>query len=96
MPGRDIAFDQEAIDYHRNIASRLRFTYEEVASSRAEWCTRVPIHAISQNHVLGCQEPWVGGFSLRLLFRRDPIFHSNSKGMDAVASELVKLITNDN
>ncbi|KAJ5392290.1 SGNH hydrolase-type esterase domain-containing protein [Penicillium cosmopolitanum] len=95
-PGRDVAFGQERIDHHRNTASGLQFAYEKVASSRSEWCTRVPMHTISQNHALGSQEPWVEGLSMRLLFQRGPMFHPNLKGMEAVASELVKMIKKDN
>ncbi|KAJ5946605.1 hypothetical protein N7454_003444 [Penicillium verhagenii] len=95
-PGRDIGFGQERIDYHRNVASGLQSAYEKVSSSRSEWCTRLPMHEISQGHALGSVEPWVEGFNLRLLFKRGPVFHPNLKGMEAVASHLFELLKKNN
>jgi hypothetical protein len=91
-----ISKSSKIIDHHRNIASGLQSAYEKVASSRSAWCTRVPIHTISQSHALGSQEPWVEGLSMRLLFQRGPIFHPNLNGMEAVASKLVNLTKKDN
>ncbi|KAJ5438723.1 uncharacterized protein N7458_009721, partial [Penicillium daleae] len=95
-PKRDVGLSQERIDHHRNVASALQSAYETIASARSEWCTRVPMHTISQAHALGSEEPWVEGFSLRLLFQRGPMFHPNLKGMQSVASHLFDLIKKKN
>jgi lysophospholipase L1-like esterase len=95
-PKRDVGLSQERIDHHRNVATALQSAYETIASARSQWCTRVPMHTISQAHALGSEEPWVEGFSLRLLFQRGPMFHPNLKGMQSVASHLFDLIKKKN
>lgn len=89
-PGQDIPFGQEKIDYHRGVASALQKAYSETAERRAEWCELVPVHELSLSHALGSQEPWIGGFQLSSLVRRDkePILHPNLEGMKAVAEIL--------
>ncbi|KAJ5380514.1 uncharacterized protein N7496_002942 [Penicillium cataractarum] len=95
-PKVDVGLSQERIDHHRNAASALQSAYEIIALTRSEWCTRVPMHTISQTHALGSEEPWVEGFSMQLLFQRGPMFHPNLRGMESVASHLLDLIKKKN
>lgn len=90
QPGQDIPFDQEKIDYHRDVASTLQKAYSAAAERRSEWCERVPVHELSLLHALGSEEPWVGGFDLSTLLRRSgPVLHPNLEGMKAVAEILL-------
>jgi lysophospholipase L1-like esterase len=91
-PGKDVGFNQARIDHHRDVASVMEAAYVEVSSGRSGWCTRVPIHMLSQEHALGSPDPWVEGLSLKLLLKRGPIFHPNLSGMIAVAGILINLI----
>ncbi|KAJ5833350.1 hypothetical protein N7474_001661 [Penicillium riverlandense] len=88
-PSQDIAFDQERLEYHRQIASKLQNAYFIAAKSRGDWCERVPVHELSLGHALGSKEPWVGGFDLSSVIRRGPILHPNLDGMKAVADILL-------
>lgn len=79
---KDITLDQERIDYHRQVASILQNAYSVVEQDRSEWCERVPIHHLSQGHVLGSKEPWIGSLT------SGPLLHPNLAGMKAVAGFL--------
>lgn len=79
---QDIPLSQERIDYHCRIASILQNAYAVVEQDRSEWCERVTIHHLSQGHVLGSKEPWVGSLT------SGPLFHPNLAGMEAVAGIL--------
>ncbi|KAJ5107456.1 hypothetical protein N7456_004131 [Penicillium angulare] len=91
-PGVDISFTQENIDHHCQVASSLQNAYIAAAGARSEWCERVPIHELSLKHVLGSQEPWVGGFNLYSLIREGIVLHPNLDGMKAVANILLPKI----
>ncbi|KAJ6036308.1 hypothetical protein N7540_000587 [Penicillium herquei] len=88
-PGVDIPFNQERIDHHSQVASALQNAFAVVADTRSEWCERIPIHELSSDHVLGSQEPWVGGFALSSLFRGGIVLHPNLDGMKAIANFLL-------
>lgn len=88
-PSQDIAFNQERLEHHRQVASALQNAYVVAAESRGDWCERVPVHELSLGHALGSKEPWVGGFDLSTVVRRGPILHPNLDGMRAIADLLI-------
>lgn len=94
-PGQDIPFDQEKLEYHREVASAMQQAYTVAVQTRGNWCERVPVHEPSLEHALGSKEPWVGGFDLVSVVRRGPILHPNLDGMKAVAGLLLARVQND-
>ncbi|KAJ5208309.1 hypothetical protein N7449_002688 [Penicillium cf. viridicatum] len=86
QPSRNIPLTQERIQHYRGVASVLQHAYSVAAEGRADWCETVPIHQLSQEHALGSEKPWVGGFEL------GPLLHPNLDGMKAVADILVETI----
>ncbi|KAJ5184252.1 hypothetical protein N7492_001868 [Penicillium capsulatum] len=93
QPGVDIPLDGERIIYHTHVAHRLQEAYAATAARRSEWCECVAGHELSNNHALGSEEPWVGGYTLTSLLRRNvPVLHPTLKGMEAVADILVSSI----
>ncbi|KAJ6006231.1 hypothetical protein N7451_004175 [Penicillium sp. IBT 35674x] len=91
-PRIDIPFDQERIDYHSQVASKLQNASAVAAATRSDWCERVPIHELSLKHALGSDEPWVGGFNLSSVMQKGPVLHPNLDGMKAVAGILLETI----
>ena len=87
-PRRDISFGRGRIEHHRKVAATVQKAYAKAADCRSQWCQLVPVHSLSQDHVLGSRDPWVGGFGLLMLLRRQPVLHPNLAGMKAVAQIL--------
>ncbi|KAJ6102950.1 hypothetical protein N7486_005377 [Penicillium sp. IBT 16267x] len=94
-PRIDIPFNQERIDHHSQVAYTLQNAYAVAATTRSDWCERVPIHELSLKHALGAEEPWVGGFDLYSIVRGGPVLHPNLDGMKAVAGILLETIRKD-
>lgn len=84
--GRDIPLTQERLEHYRGVASVLQHAYSVAVEGRSDWCETVPIHQLSQDHALGSNEPWVGGFS------SGPLLHPNLNGMKAVAGILAERV----
>ncbi|CAI7624453.1 unnamed protein product [Penicillium viridicatum] len=76
QPSRNIPLTQERIQHYRGVASVLQHAYSVAVEGRAD----------CQEHALGSEEPWVGGFEL------GPLLHPNLDGMKAVADILVETI----
>ncbi|KAJ5939641.1 hypothetical protein N7466_002775 [Penicillium verhagenii] len=91
-PKVDIPFNQERIDHHSRVASRLQNAYAMAVATRSDWCERVPIHQLSLDHALGSQEPWVSGFDLNWMSQGGVVLHPNLGGMQAVAGILLETI----
>jgi len=85
-PNQDIPLNKERIEHYRKVAAVLQHAYAVAEESRSDWCERVPIHELSQEHALGSKEPWVGGFET------GPLLHPNLDGMKAVAKILAERV----
>lgn len=91
-PGTDVSLDEAEIRAYQELASVLQTGYRLAAEGRSG-CEVVPIASLSIGHGLGSAEPWVEGFSWKVLRAKNAPFHPNVKGMEAVADILYNIIT---
>lgn len=92
-PGIDIGLTEEEFEDHQQVAEQLSSAYSLAAEARPG-CEVIPVHERSRDHGLGSQEPWVEGFSWRILWQGNP-FHPNHKGMQAVADMIYEKLQED-
>ncbi|RDW82858.1 hypothetical protein BP6252_03970 [Coleophoma cylindrospora] len=94
-PGVDVPLESAEIKRSQNIANELQKAYALAAEARGG-CKVIPAADMSRDHGIGSDEPWVQGFSYRLLLARVAPFHPNLKGMEAVSEMLYQeLRSND-
>ncbi|RYP29463.1 hypothetical protein DL767_006732 [Monosporascus sp. MG133] len=88
-PGVDVPFDARRAAHHRQVARMLQraTALAAQARSRLPWCVLVPVTEPSRKHGLGAGNPWVSGFTWRLLYSGGA-YHPNAEGMRAVAEIL--------
>ncbi|RYP58812.1 hypothetical protein DL769_008787 [Monosporascus sp. CRB-8-3] len=88
-PGVDVPFDARRAEHHRRVARTLQRATALAAQSRPRrpWCVLVPVAEPSRKHGLGAGNPWVSGFTWRLLYSGGA-YHPNAEGMRAVAEIL--------
>ncbi|KAI1503129.1 SGNH hydrolase-type esterase domain-containing protein [Biscogniauxia marginata] len=87
VPGRDVTFGADRVEYHKGVAARLLSATVKAVQQRAPWCVKVDLAAASEAHAIGSVEPWVSSFTWDL-YREGGAYHPNAAGMKA-ASELV-------
>ncbi|RYP56319.1 hypothetical protein DL771_011971 [Monosporascus sp. 5C6A] len=85
-PGVDVPFDAWRAEHHRRVARTLQRATALAAQARP-WCVLVPVTEPSRKHGLGAGNPWVSGFTWRLLYSGGA-YHPNAEGMRAVAEIL--------
>ncbi|KAK8094654.1 hypothetical protein PG997_001339 [Apiospora hydei] len=90
-PGVHVPFDNDPprrrLAHHREVAEQVRVATVKAVQGRREaegWCVRVPVAEPSAGHGIGAGQPWVSGWSWRLLFAGGA-YHPNAEGMVAVA-----------
>lgn len=88
-PRTDVPFGAERAEHHRRAARALQRATARAARApeRLPWCVLVPVAEPSRGHGLGARNPWVEGFSWRLLYSGGA-YHPNAEGMRAVAEIL--------
>lgn len=86
-PGVDVALDESQILVARNLATTLQNGYRLAVEARPA-CKLIPVAEASWEHDIGSEEPWVEGFSLKMVLTGKIPFHPNQKGMEAVADIL--------
>lgn len=87
-PRADVPLSAEGIARHQSVAETLRMATARALSGREAWCTRVGIAEPSWEHGIGSRAPWVVGFGLGCLWRKEAWYHPNAEGMKAVAEIL--------
>ncbi|RYP14960.1 hypothetical protein DL765_006028 [Monosporascus sp. GIB2] len=85
-PGVDVPFDARRAEHHRRVARTLQRATALAAQARPRrpWCVLVPVTEPSRKHGLSASNPWVSGFTWRLLYSGGA-YHPNAEGMRAVA-----------
>lgn len=84
-PGVDIPFDsKERLAHHRQVAETVRLATIQAVQARQPWCSRVLVAEPSAAHGIGAVEPWMSGWSFRLLYKMGA-YHPNAAGMRALA-----------
>ncbi|RYP25958.1 hypothetical protein DL767_008231 [Monosporascus sp. MG133] len=86
-PGVDVVFTPDRVEHHRAVRAKLLEATVKATEERAPWCERVSVDEPSRGHGIGSKDPWVNGFSWKLL-QAGGAFHPNANGMKAV-SEIV-------
>jgi hypothetical protein len=84
-PGNDVVFDASLLEGHKAKAEQVRTATAKAVQGREAWCTRVPVAEASIGHGIGSKEPWVNGFGLGLMYKKQAPYHPNAEGMVAVA-----------
>ena len=82
--GVDVWMNAERMQHFQDMACLLQRAYVRAAEQRPGVVV-LPVAKASQTHGLGSAEPWVRGWSLRMILRRQVPFHPNEQGMQAVA-----------
>lgn len=90
-PGKDISISKDRLDYHLGVMRKLNDAYALAAKGRSNVHV-VKIHELSQDHALGSKEPWLEGFSFKMMLKARAPFHPNEQGMRAVAVELERVL----
>ncbi|CAD0098340.1 unnamed protein product [Aureobasidium mustum] len=91
-PGVDVPFDAERLKHHQAIAAKLQSATTKAVESRSDWCERVPMAELSQDHAIGSAEPWVFGCTAMEQLAGKTWYHPNGQGMKAVAEVLYERI----
>ncbi|RYO73605.1 hypothetical protein DL762_010443 [Monosporascus cannonballus] len=86
-PGVDVVFTRDRVEHHRAVSAKLLEATVKATKERAPWCERVGVDEPSRGHGIGSNDPWVNGFSWKLLLSGSA-YHLNANGMKAV-SEIV-------
>lgn len=86
-PGIDVALEKGRMEYHKSISLKLQRAHEKAAEGRKN-VFLIPVRKLSRDHGLGSEEPWLEGFSFRMMLSAKAPFHPNARGMQAVADEL--------
>jgi lysophospholipase L1-like esterase len=96
-PESRVAEDQplstERVEVYKGIAAELSWAYREAAGQRSgQGVDVVGIAKMSEGHALGSADPWMTGYTARLLMSGGAPFHPNAEGHRAVAGELLKRV----
>lgn len=82
---------REKVEKYRRMADELARAYQEAAAKR-EGVEVLPVAQMSKGHALGSKEPWMTGFTAKLLLGGGAPYHPNAAGHRAIADELLKRI----
>ena len=91
-PAVHVPFDAKRLEHHQAVASKLQSATSKVVDSRSEWCERIPMAELSQEHGIGSAEPWVFGCTAMEQLTGKTWYHPNAEGMKAVAKVLYEHI----
>lgn len=89
-PRADVPLSAESIVRHQDVAEQLRMATARAVTGRETWCTRVAVSEPSWEHGIGSAAPWVVGFGIGCLWRKEAWYHPNAEGMKAVAEMIYK------
>lgn len=93
-PGVDLPLSAESLARHQEVAEQLRMATARAVHGREAWCTRVAVAEPSWGHGIGSKVPWVVGFGIGCLWRKEAWYHPNAEGMKAVAEMVYKRLEN--
>lgn len=86
-----VTFEAGREEHHRQVAAVVQQATVEAIQGRQEWCTRIPVASLSENHAVGSQEPWVTGLDLVSLWKLSA-WHPNAEGHKAVADMIYQVL----
>lgn len=84
-PNVDVPLSAESLARHQGVAEQLRMATARAVRGRESWCTRVAVAEPSWSHGIGSKVPWIVGFGIGCLWRKEAWYHPNAEGMKAVA-----------
>lgn len=87
----DQPLGKEKVEKYRLMAGELARAYREAAATR-EGVEVVGVAEMSEGHAIGSQEPWMTGFTVKILLGGGAIYHPNAEGHRAVADELLRRV----
>jgi lysophospholipase L1-like esterase len=88
-PGVDVPFSAERVEHHRGVAAKLYRATVAATDQRSEWCLRVPVTEMSEQHGIGSKQPWVLGLRMSNL---NASYHPTAEGMKAIADILYETL----
>lgn len=91
VEAEDQPLGKEKVERYRLMARELVRAYREAAAMR-EGVEVVGIAEMSEGHAIGSQEPWMTGFTAKMLLGGGAIYHPNKEGHRAVADELLRRV----
>lgn len=94
-PGADVPLSATSIARHQGVAEQLRLATARAVTGREAWCTRIAAAEPSWDHGVGSKEPWVVGFGMGCLWRKEAWYHPNAEGMKVVAEMVYKKLEDD-
>lgn len=80
--------DKSQVEIYIMMASDLAQTYRDAAAARPDFVELVEMADLSEGHSLGCPEPWVVGFTYKMVLQGVAPYHPNDRGHQAVAGVL--------
>lgn len=87
----DQPLGKEKVEKYRRMAEELARAYQEAAAKR-DGVEVLPVAQMSEGHALGSKEPWMTGFTAKLLLGGGAPYHPNAAGHRAIADELLKRV----
>lgn len=91
VEAEDQPLGREKVEKYRKMAEELARAYQEAAAKR-EGVEVLPVAAMSEGHALGSKEPWMIGFTAKLLMGGGAPYHPNAAGHKIIADELLKRV----
>ncbi|KAF3003618.1 hypothetical protein E8E13_007429 [Curvularia kusanoi] len=76
------------VELYIKMAGDLARTYRDAAAARSDFVELVEMADLSKGHSLGCPEPWVVGFTYKMMLQGVAPYHPNEGGHQAVAKVL--------
>lgn len=91
VEAEDQPLGREKVEKYRVMAGELVRAYREAAAQRVG-VEVVNVSEMSEGHAIGSKEPWMTGFTAKMLLGGGAIYHPNAAGHRAVADELLRRV----